>query len=94
MLESNFDEFKSRLCDIANRHMPSSHTFFENFSSAPFNVVSDPDFLGDIYFYYQAAMHTTRVMVYFLPNLNYPNFRKRKLKIYIFNSKRIESESV
>src|SRR5262249_19292088 len=32
---------------------------------------------------YQAAMHATRVMVYYLPHLDRPSLRARKCKIYV-----------
>jgi pyrroloquinoline quinone (PQQ) biosynthesis protein C len=37
--------------------------------------------LGEIYLVYQAAMHATRAAVYYLPHLDSPGLRKRKLRI-------------
>jgi pyrroloquinoline quinone (PQQ) biosynthesis protein C len=39
--------------------------------------------LGQIHLVYQAAMHATRVAVYFLPHLDNPAMRMRKLRIFV-----------
>ncbi len=57
--------------------------FFRRLASLPLRVVSDPDFLGEIHLVYQAAMHATRAAVYYLPHLDSPALRKRKLQIFI-----------
>jgi hypothetical protein len=57
--------------------------FFEHLASLPFRVASDPDFLGEIYLIYQAAMHATRAAVYYLPHLDCPALRRRKLQIFM-----------
>jgi hypothetical protein len=49
----------------------------------PFPVASDPTLLGQIHLIYQSAMHATRAAVYYLPHLNSPGLRKRKLQILI-----------
>ena len=45
--------------------------------------MSDPSFLGQILLVYQSAMHATRAAVYYLPHLDSPALRKRKLQIFI-----------
>jgi pyrroloquinoline quinone (PQQ) biosynthesis protein C len=39
--------------------------------------------LGQIHLVYQAAMHATRAAVYYLPHLDSPALRKRKLQIFV-----------
>jgi hypothetical protein len=39
--------------------------------------------LGQIHLVYQSAMHATRAAVYYLPHLDRPALRKRKLQIFI-----------
>jgi hypothetical protein len=39
--------------------------------------------LGQIHLVYQSAMHATRAAVYYLPHLDRPALRKRKLRIFI-----------
>ena len=41
------------------------------------------DFLGQVHLVYQSAMHATRAAVYYLPHLDSPAMRKRKLQIFI-----------
>ena len=45
--------------------------------------MADPSFLGQIHLIYQSAMHATRAAVYYLPHLDSPALRKRKLRIFI-----------
>ena len=68
---------------IAERHRPSDKPFFRHLRAVPPAVARDPDLLGDLYLVYQAAMHATRAAVYFLPHLDSPDLRKRKLQIFI-----------
>jgi len=49
----------------------------------PKSVAHSPEILGQIYLVYQAAMHATRAAVYFMPYLNSPALRRRKLQIYV-----------
>ncbi|MBP9742415.1 MAG: hypothetical protein KBD37_03560 [Burkholderiales bacterium] len=69
--------------NVIDSNLPSKHRFFNNLANAPGNSIRNPQFLGEVYLAYQAAMHATRVMVYFLPFLNCPSLRKRKLAIYM-----------
>jgi hypothetical protein len=76
-------EFRSAIRVLADAHRPSRMPFFEHLASLPFRVTSDPDFLGEIYLIYQAAMHATRAAVYYLPHLDCPALRRRKLQIFV-----------
>jgi hypothetical protein len=67
---------------IAAAHRPSNAPFFQHLDALPPHVVSDPKLLGDLFLVYQAAMHATRAAVYFLPHLDNPAMRKRKLQIF------------
>jgi hypothetical protein len=49
----------------------------------PRTLASDPRLLGQIHLVYQSAMHATRAAVYYLPHLDRPALRKRKLRIFI-----------
>jgi hypothetical protein len=68
---------------IAFAHRPSDRPFFNHLRTLPASVAGDPQVLGDLYVVYQAAMHATRAAVYFLPHLDSPAMRKRKLQIFI-----------
>jgi hypothetical protein len=57
--------------------------FFRRLAGLPRTVASDPRLLGEIHLVYQSAMHATRAAVYFLPHLDNPALRKRKLRIFI-----------
>ncbi len=68
---------------IAEAHRPSDNPFFRRLSTLPRKVASDPRLLGELFLVYQAAMHATRAAVYYLPHLDSPAMRKRKLQIFI-----------
>lgn len=72
-----------RLDDIAQRHRPSEHVFFRCLSHSDLQQTADPTHLGELLHHYQAAMHATRAMAYFLPMLDSPALRKRKLRILV-----------
>jgi pyrroloquinoline quinone (PQQ) biosynthesis protein C len=57
--------------------------FFERLAGLPHAVARDPALLGQIHLVYQSAMHATRAAVYYLPHLDSPALRKRKLQIFI-----------
>jgi hypothetical protein len=57
--------------------------FFRHLAGAPYAVASDPSLLGQIHLHYQSAMHATRAAVYYLPHLDSPSLRKRKLQILL-----------
>ena len=64
-------------------HRPSRMPFFAHVAGLPRLVASNPELLGQIHLLYQSAMHATRASVYYLPHLDSPSLRKRKLRIFI-----------
>ena len=68
---------------IAAEHRPSASPFFGNLSALSPQVASDPTMLGELFLVYQAAMHATRAAVYYMPHLDNPAMRKRKLQIFV-----------
>jgi hypothetical protein len=77
------DLFPSVIRGFLKEHRPSRMPFFRHLANLPFPVASDPTLLGQIHLIYQSAMHATRSAVYYLPHLNSPALRKRKLQILI-----------
>ena len=75
------NDFRRAMLVLLDEHRPSRMPFFRRVTSLPFRIASDPDLLGEIYLVYQAAMHATRVAVYYLPYLDSPALRRRKLRI-------------
>src|SRR5207247_1026109 len=76
-------DFKTEMLALLDRHRPSRMPFFRRLAALPFAIASDPEFLGEVHLVYQAAMHATRAAVYYLPHLDNPALRKRKLQIFI-----------
>ena len=77
------DEFPSFIRTLAEQHRPSRMPFFRNLAALDHSAASNPVFLGQIHLIYQAAMHATRAAVYYLPHLDSPALRKRKLQIFV-----------
>ena len=77
------DGFQSTMMALLDKHRPSRMPFFRRLAQLPFTVASDPRFLGEVHLVYQAAMHATRAAVYYLPHLDSPALRQRKLQIFI-----------
>ena len=77
------DVFPSVIRSFLKEHRPSRMPFFRHMANLPFPVASDPILLGQIHLIYQSAMHATRAAVYYLPHLDSPALRKRKLQILI-----------
>src|SRR6266404_7623692 len=77
------DEFPAAIRAIAEQHRPSRMPFFLNLAALDHKLASDPSFLGQIHLVYQSAMHATRAAVYYLPYLDSPALRKRKLRIFV-----------
>jgi hypothetical protein len=77
------DEFPVAISLLAEQHRPSRMPFFRNLAALDHAAASDPLFLGQIHLVYQAAMHATRAAVYYLPHLDSPALRKRKLRIFV-----------
>jgi len=76
-------QFPAEIAAIAARHRPSRMPFFKNLASLPPDIARNPALLGNIHLVYQAAMHATRAAVYYLPHLDSPALRRRKLQIFI-----------
>jgi hypothetical protein len=74
--------FQGAMMALLNKHRPSRMPFFRRLAQLPREIASDPQFLGEIHLIYQAAMHATRAAVYYLPHLDSPALRKRKLQIF------------
>src|SRR5215472_7147321 len=77
------DEFPSAIRAIAEQHRPSRLPFFRNLAGLDGTIATDPNFLGRIHLIYQSAMHATRAAGYYLPHLDNPALRKRKLQIFV-----------
>jgi hypothetical protein len=75
--------FTDEITAIAERHRPSQMPFFARLAAVPSGVVRNPALLGQIHLVYQSAMHATRAAVYYLPHLDSPALRRRKLQIFI-----------
>jgi hypothetical protein len=75
--------FADKMKALLEEHRPSRMPFFGRFAGLPRTVASDAALLGQIYLIYQSAMHSTRAAVYYLPHLDSPALRKRKLQIFI-----------
>ena len=82
-LSSPAYDFVNIMTTVLERHRPSRMPFFRRFASLPRQVASNPLLLGKIHLNYQSAMHATRAAVYYLPHLDSPALRKRKLQIFI-----------
>jgi hypothetical protein len=76
-------KFATAIHHIAEQHQPSGYPFFKRLRNLPTAVATDPALLGHIHLVYQAAMHATRAAVYFLPHLDNPAMRMRKLRIFV-----------
>jgi hypothetical protein len=77
------DRFTAGVMALAAEHQPSRMPFFHRLAALPRDAARNPELLGQIYLVYQSAMHATRAGVYFMPHLDSPALRKRKLQIYI-----------
>ena len=73
--------FHSVLDELYKEHMPSKHPFFSHLAKFPPEKLRSPTLLGELYLRYQAACHATRVMAYYVPHLDSPALRVRKLRI-------------
>jgi hypothetical protein len=77
------EAFPNAIEAFLEEHRPSRMPFFRHLAALPFSVASDPLLLGQIHLIYQSAMHATRAAVYYLPHLDSPALRKRKLQILV-----------
>ncbi len=80
---STIEEFPLAITSMLEQHRPSRMPFFDRLAAMPRAAASDPGLLGQIHLIYQSAMHATRAAVYYLPHLDSPALRKRKLRIFI-----------
>jgi hypothetical protein len=80
---SAIEDLPNALAAILEEHRASRMPFFIRLTGLPRSLASDPGLLGQIHLVYQSAMHATRAAVYYLPHLDRPALRKRKLRIYI-----------
>jgi hypothetical protein len=76
-------KFAAAIDQIAADHHPSRSPFFQHLRELNPLIARDPQLLGQIHLIYQSAMHATRAAVYYLPHLDSPALRKRKLQILI-----------
>jgi len=77
------EEFPVAMIAILEEHRPSRMPFFERLAAMPHAAAGDPHFLGQLHLVYQSAMHATRAAVYYLPHLDSPALRQRKLRIFV-----------
>lgn len=77
------ENISSVINSLSREYNPVNVRFFQHLQEIPSDVFQIPEVLEELYLRYQAGMHATRVMVYFLPHLNTPALRTRKLQIYI-----------
>ena len=80
---SAIEDLPNTLATLLEEHRPSRMPFFQRLAALPRATASDPTLLGKIHLIYQSAMHATRASVYYLPHLDSPALRKRKLRIFI-----------
>jgi pyrroloquinoline quinone (PQQ) biosynthesis protein C len=80
---SAIEDLPNIMGEMLAEHRPSRMPFFKRMAGLPLTVASDPELLGQIHLVYQSAMHATRAAVYYLPHLDSPALRKRKLQIFI-----------
>jgi pyrroloquinoline quinone (PQQ) biosynthesis protein C len=76
-------KYAAAIEQIAKAHSPSLSPFFKNLRELPTEIATNPELLGQIHLVYQSAMHATRAAVYYLPHLDSPQLRKRKLQIFV-----------
>jgi pyrroloquinoline quinone (PQQ) biosynthesis protein C len=80
---SAIEDLPNALAAILEEHRPSRMPFFLRLAGLPCALANDPQLLGQIHLVYQSAMHATRAAVYYLPHLDSPALRKRKLRIFL-----------
>jgi hypothetical protein len=79
----DIENFAAVIEAIAEEHRPSRMPFFARFAALPPEEAKDPSLLGEIHHVYQSAMHATRAAVYYMPHLDSPALRRRKLQIFV-----------
>lgn len=76
-------EYRRTINELFAAHRPSDHSFFAALAAAPTAVATNGGILREMYTRYQAAMHATRVAIYFMPGMNTPKQRQTKVKIIL-----------
>ena len=79
----SIEGFPDAMTAMLAGHRPSRMPFFKHLAAMPRSAVTEPSFLGQLHLIYQSAMHATRAGVYYLPHLDSPALRKRKLRIFV-----------
>ncbi len=74
------DIFSEVLDKLYQDHLPEKHPFFQRLKTFPSEKLCC-SLLGHLHLRYQAACHATRVMVYYIPYLDSPALRVRKLRL-------------
>jgi hypothetical protein len=77
------EAFPGMIKRISAAHCPSRMPFFRHLAALTSSTAANPKLLGQIHLVYQSAMHATRAAVYYLPHLDSPALRKRKLQIFV-----------
>jgi hypothetical protein len=72
---------RESIAELMELYRPSRHSFFSLLAEYPTAKLHARGLLDELYLRYQAAMHATRVMVYFLPHLDDVESRTLKLQI-------------
>jgi len=74
-------DFRRAMLVLLDEHRPSRMPFFRRVASLPSGLPATPICSEKIYLVYQAAMHATRAAAYYVPYLDSPALRTRKLRI-------------
>jgi pyrroloquinoline quinone (PQQ) biosynthesis protein C len=82
-LPHTIEDLPNIMTSMLEGHRPSRMPFFRRMAGLSRTVASDPMLLGQIHLVYQSTMHATRAAVYYLPHLDTPGLRRRKLQIFI-----------
>src|SRR5437879_5601102 len=75
------EAFRCTIALLCKKHKPSNHPFFARLANQETEELWSSGFWDELYKRYQAAMHATRTMGYFLPHLDTIALRVRKLHI-------------
>lgn len=81
IMKSNETNTETIIRNLLEKHCPKKHRLFKLIENAKLDSERFGRVFDELYTRYQAAMHATRVMVYFLPHLDTINLRIRKCAI-------------
>jgi hypothetical protein len=73
--------FTEVVAAVLDEFQPARFPFFAKLAHAESTIVTAPAFLDELYKRYQAAMHSTRVMIYHVPFMDEIDLRVRKCAI-------------